>query len=250
MNDATPNEPSPQTIDLLFLGNFVHQVVNPLNGIAGTLDNVASGIYSFEDAKRKVNAARAQLEGCISLVRNLAFFSEVSSATKQLPAPRFDSISILPQTIIEAAMFYQDAAYSRSVEIKLTDRETQYRINCRPEALRQVFMNLFDNATKYGDSHTTVTITPRVQKKNGTLLVEVRNFGIGFGGEEGKKFFQLGVRGREAKESKALGTGLGLYICRRIMEDFVGGSISVSHNSRARETIFQIRFPRQTWSAP
>lgn len=248
MNEALSVEPSPQTIDLLFLGNFVHQVVNPLNGIAGTLDNVASGIYSFEESKRKVNTVRAQLEGCISLVRNLAFFSEVSSETKRLSAPRADAISVLPQTIIEAAMFYQDAASSRRIDIELLDRETQYRIKGRPEALRQVFMNLFDNATKYGDSDTKVTIEPRVQRKNGTLLVEVRNVGIGFTGDEAKKFFQLGVRGREAKGSKALGTGLGLYICRRIMEDFIDGSISVSHNLRLRETTFQIRFPAHTWS--
>jgi signal transduction histidine kinase len=250
VSEDSPAQSSPQTIDLLFLGNFVHQVVNPLNGIAGTLDNVAHGIYSFEDSKRKVNAARAQLEGCISLVRNLAFFSEVSSATKQLTAPRAHAISILPQIIIEAAMFYQDAAQSRNIEIALLDRDTQYRIKGRPEALRQVFMNLFDNATKYGDSQTKVTIEPRVQQKNRTLLVEIKNIGIGFTGQESDRFFELGVRGREAKESKALGTGLGLYICRRIMEDFIGGSISVSHNSKKRETTFQIRFPTQTWSAP
>lgn len=245
----TPSMPPPiQTIDLLFLGNFVHQVVNPLNGIAGTLDNVAHGVYSFEESKRKVNAARAQLEGCISLVRNLAFFSEVSSTTKQLSAPRSNAISVLPQIIIEAAMFYQDAAHSRHIDIELLDRETQYRISARPEALRQVFMNLFDNATKYGEAYTRVVIEPRVQQKNRTLLVEIRNTGIGFSGDEARKFFELGVRGREAKESKALGTGLGLYICRRIMEDFVGGSISVSHNSKSKETTFQIRFPSNTWS--
>jgi signal transduction histidine kinase len=248
MSDMPTGLPQAQTIDLLFLGNFVHQVVNPLNGIAGTLDNVAHGVYSFEDSKRKVNAARAQLEGCISLVRNLAFFSEVSSTNKQLSAPRPNAVSVLPQIIIEAAMFYQDAAQSRQIDIELLDRETQYRINGRPEALRQVFMNLFDNATKYGDSHSKVTIEPRVQEKNKTLLVEIRNSGIGFSGDEARKFFQLGVRGREAKESKALGTGLGLYICRRIMEDFIGGTISVSHNFKRRETTFQIRFPSNVWS--
>ena len=147
-------------------------------------------------------------------------------------------------------MFYQDAAYSRHVEIELLDRDTQYRVKGRPEALRQVFMNLFDNATKYGDSHTKVTIEPRVQQRNRTLLVEVRNVGLGFTGDEAQKLFQLGVRGREAKGSKALGTGLGLYICRRIMEDFIGGTISVSHNSKKRETTFQLRFPTQTWSTP
>lgn len=241
-------EGSPQTIDLLFLGNFVHQVVNPLNGIAGTLDNVANGIYPFEDSKRKVNAARAQLEQCISLVRNLAFFSEVSSVNKKLNAPRSDTLIPLPQTIIEAAMFYQDAASSRNIAIELMDKETQYRIRGRPEALRQVFMNLFDNATKYGDPHTKVKISPRVQEKNHMLLIEVKNIGLGFTGVEAKNLFQLGVRAQQARDSKALGTGLGLYICRKIMEDFMGGTITVAYNANLRETTFQIRFPRERWA--
>ena len=50
-----------QAFEVLFLANFVHQVVNPLNGIAGTLDNIADGVYKGDDIKRKANSARGQL---------------------------------------------------------------------------------------------------------------------------------------------------------------------------------------------
>lgn len=68
-------------------------------------------------------------------------------------------------------MFYQDAAAARHLDIELLDRDTQYRVEGRPEALRQVFMNLFDNATKYGDSNSKVVVESHVQKKNQALLI-------------------------------------------------------------------------------
>lgn len=65
---------SPETFDLTLLANFVHQVVNPLNGIAGTLDNLANGVIEGEERRhQRLKATRAQLEQCITLMRNLAF---------------------------------------------------------------------------------------------------------------------------------------------------------------------------------
>lgn len=101
-----------QSIDLLFLGNFVHQVVAPLNGIAGTLSNVADDTYSIADRKQRINAARAQLEQCIQLVRNLAFFSEISSSNV-LPSPQNSGVSVMPQVIIEALQFFQESALQK-----------------------------------------------------------------------------------------------------------------------------------------
>ena len=54
-------------IDLALLSNFVHQVVNPLNGVAGTLDNLADGVVREEQRReQRLRVARAQLEQCIT----------------------------------------------------------------------------------------------------------------------------------------------------------------------------------------
>jgi hypothetical protein len=71
-------DPKPPTADvgLLFLANFVHQVVNPMNGVIGTLSNITDGTYTDAVVNQKINASRAQLEQCISLIRNLAYISD------------------------------------------------------------------------------------------------------------------------------------------------------------------------------
>lgn len=245
---STKNEiASSQTLDVLFLANFVHQVVNPLNGIAGTLDNISDGTYKGEAVKRKANAARGQLEACVGLIRNLAFFADISSSNAVLREPSSSVSSILPQVVIESAQFYQDAAAQRKIKIELTDKTTQYALRARPEAIKQVFMNLFDNAIKYADEETTVTITPTVSK-NGTLCVAVTSVGIEISGNEQEKIFDLSYRSSTARSSKALGSGIGLFICRRIMTDFMGGTITAEHNGRTRTTTFSVKFPNERWS--
>ena len=252
---SPPPSPSPspeavsQGIDLLFLGNFVHQVVNPMNAVIGTLDNLHEGIYNATDTKQKINAARAQLEQCVTLIKNLAFLSEVSSDTKILPSPSNKGISVLSQTVIEAAQFFQETASNKNIAIDLNDPSSpQYKIQGRPEALRQVFMNLFDNGVKYGLNDSKVIITSRVSKKTRHLLVEVSNESIGFLNVEAEKIFELGYRTSEAKKAVLLSTGLGLYICRKIMRDFFGGDIKAEHSNAKGLTTFTISFKPGTWS--
>ncbi len=246
--DAPLSAAQSQSIDLLFLGNFVHQVVNPMNAVIGTLDNLHDGIYKQVEVKQKINAARAQLEQCVTLIKNLAFLSEVSSDTKVLPSPSNKGISVLPQVVIEAAQFFQETASNKNIAIDLQDPSAQYKIHGRPEALRQVFMNLFDNGVKYGLDDCKIIITSRVSKKTRCLLVDVSNKSMGFSGTDAEKIFDLGFRANEAKKAVLLSTGLGLYICRKIMRDFFGGDIKAAHSKAKSLTTFTISFPAGTWS--
>ena len=107
-------------------------------------------------------------------------------------------------------------------------------------------MNLFDNATKYADTETTVTIVPTISK-NKTLSVAVSSTGIGIPGNDLDRIFDLSYRSASAKNSKALGSGIGLFICRRIMTDFIGGTISAEHNGRTSVTTFTLKFPQERW---
>ena len=65
-----------QIFDLTLMSNFVHQVVNPLNAVCGTLDNIANGDVPVGSIKQRVRASRSQIEYCVELIRNLAFLAE------------------------------------------------------------------------------------------------------------------------------------------------------------------------------
>lgn len=234
---AVPTEAIPAQLDLPLLANFVHQVVNPLNGVAGTLDNLLDGIISEERKPQRLRAVRAQIEHCITLLRNLAFLAKASSEDAEFGS----KIVVLPQVIIEAAMFFQEEAETKKIKVELKDKKTQNAVVARPELVRQVIMNLFDNAVKYSKFGTVIEAQQRIQSQSGDALIEVRNVPqIKLSQEEFAKIFDLGERGANAKAIIASGTGLGLYICRQIL-NLYGGSISVQNDGD--HILFTVKIP-------
>jgi signal transduction histidine kinase len=232
-------------LDFSLLANFVHQVINPLNGVTGTLDNLIDGTIVEEHRRgQRLKAARAQLEHCIMLVRNLAYFSQISLDPGNTNPGKVQKICVIPQVIIEAAMYFQEMAESRGMKIDLVDRETQYRVVGNPDLLRQVFMNMFDNAVKYGDNNSLVTVEPWIQKSTSRLIVKITSSGTAIPVDERDKVFQLGFRSPTAKVKIASGTGLGLYICRTIIKEVHDGDITVESSISNRVTSFLIRFPK------
>jgi len=233
-----------KTIDLPLLANFVHQIVNPLNGVIGTVDNLIDGSVPSEKREQRLRATRAQLEFAVMIVRNLAYFTEQSLTPGKLPQRDLSKTCVIPQLVIEAALFFQESGISRGIKIELTDPRTQYAITGSPELIRQVFMNIFDNAVKYSDAGTEVTVKTHVQKKTKNLIIEISNIGPGFTSEESRTIFDPGVRGSEARKLIASGTGLGLYICKMIVEDYHKGEVEAEYSRATRTVTIRLRFSK------
>jgi signal transduction histidine kinase len=231
-------------IDGVLLSNFVHQIINPLNGVVGTLDNVLDGTTTGARREQRLKAVRAQLIHSIELIRNLAFLTQLSSGQDPLVPQDKPADVVIPSVVIEAAMFFQEMGNTRGIKIDLTDRTTQYVVEGHRDLLRQVFMNLFDNGIKYSDPDTRITITPHGQRETGNLLVDVESVGEGFEPEEKEHIFDRGYRGAAAKAVKASGTGLGLFIGRRILADAHGATIEAGYSRKTRKSLFRIRFPK------
>lgn len=249
-NEPSNGEPSePRDLGLLFLANFVHQVVNPLNGIMGTLDNITDGTYKGEVVSQKVNACRAQLEQCVTLIRNLAYLSDFffeNSEKASLREPREGGTSVLPQVVIESAQFFQIAAEKKGIRLELMDRETQYRLMVRPELLRQVFINMFDNWLKYGLQDQTVRVMSHTNSK-AELVIELIGRSVGFDNNDAERLFNLGFRSQQAKDKVAQGSGLGLYICKQIVTRALNGQITAEHRLKTKESVFRVAVPRAQW---
>ena len=229
-------------LDLHLLSNFVHQIINPLNGVIGTIDNIIDGTTTPEKQDQRLRAVRAQLEWSVVLIRNLAFFAQKAVTPDASTEQDLSKTCVIPQVIIEASQFFQESGLSKDIKIHLTDRATQYAVKGSPDLLRQVFMNLIDNGVKYSKHNSTIKINTRIQKKTQHLIVDINNHGPGFSSEEAKRIFQPGFRGSEAKNLVASGTGLGLYICRLIVQE-MHATIEASHSPATSTTTMMLRFP-------
>ena len=229
------------SLDLTLLANFVHQVVNPLNGVAGTLDNLADGLIKEESRReQRLSAARAQIEQCITLMRNLAFLAQGSGGVVATDRRTV----VLPQVIIESAMFYQEDGKTKQIEIRLDDRVTQNRVSGHPELIRQVLMNIFDNCVKYGRRGSEIGVSQWIQSGTNMAVITVRGESeYPLDADEIGHIFDLGYRGRNAKKVIASGTGLGMYICKQIVEHDHGGTLHVQTEGN-RGILFTIKLPR------
>jgi K+-sensing histidine kinase KdpD len=239
----TENKPytDESVFSLSLMSNFVHQVVNPLNAVCGTLDNIVQGDVPPGSVKQRVAASRSQIEYCVELIRNLAFLAEHTRDPILYRERHVGKITVIPQVLIQAALFFQESGRKKKMKIHMVDRETQYKVKADPDLLRQVFINLFDNGVKYAHVSTDIIVRSHIQKKTNDLLIEVINQSDPIPRELWDKIFDVGFRGENAQRLVASGTGLGLYICRLIVSVY-NGTIAYSA-TRSNESIFTIRLP-------
>ena len=90
---------------LYLLSNFSHQVINPLNRVIGTIDNILDNTVSKDKVATRLNGVRGQLECTASLIRNLAFFAQYTASYGEAKREKMDKTCVIPQLVIEAARF-------------------------------------------------------------------------------------------------------------------------------------------------
>lgn len=223
------------------IANITHQAINPIGGVIGTLDNVIDGTISENRRMQRLKSARAQLEYTVSLIRNLAFFAQYGDEGAPKKTGSFKT-TVIPQNLIEAAMFFQEQGENKGVRIEIMNRDIQNSINGDPDLMRQVFMNIFDNYIKYSIANATVRIRHWIQKKTDDLIVEIEGESTPFDADE--DIFELGVRGKHAEGTTSSGSGLGLHICKLIVEKVFNGTITASYVHSTNIARFEIRVPR------
>ena len=101
-----------------------------------------------------------------------------------------------------------------------------------------ILLNLFENAVKYSDANSTITLS--LKQGGDAILLSVKDEGTGMSEEEKSLVFQKFYRGGNEETRKTKGTGLGLYIVKYLVEQH-NGSIAVKNNS-PRGSIFEVTF--------
>ena len=248
-------------LDLLksnFLATVSHELRTPLTSIIGYSEMLSEGLAGEMKPEQLEFVRTIQDKGgqLLSLIMGLLDVGKLESGTMRLTKR---TLTIAP-VLDEVVSTLMPAARKKGVTLQLDVIPGLPFVRGDPERLRQVFLNLVENAIKFTPSGGTVLLRARIvsapitdgDEEGLTLLaptrarVEVRvmDTGIGIPVRERTKIFDAFYQVDSSSTRQHGGTGLGLSIAKRLVEGH-GGVIHVEDNE-PHGTVFVVSLPQQT----
>jgi signal transduction histidine kinase len=212
---------------------LAHEIRNPLAGIAGVIEIIGRDLPSSSPARAVVKDVRQEITRINRIVTDL-----LQTARPHPPRVRKSDLNT---TVEHAVMLGRQQALAKSVEITLHKDPSLPEIEHDSDQIHQVMLNLLLNALQAVDQKNG-KIAVTLEQKNNTAVVEVADNGRGISPELLPNIF------RPFFTTKGDGTGLGLSLARRIVEDHQG-RIDVT-STVGQGTTFAVVLPLQRAAAP
>jgi signal transduction histidine kinase len=200
-----------------FVAITSHQIRSPLTHIKAALASIREGSYGQVDPKATavLNRVSVSIERLITLVNDLLDMSSMESGKMQYSFAEFDFTGLVDSVAAE----FIDPAKDKGVTL-IWQRPTQpIIIKCDERKMRQVVFNLVDNALKYTQKGFVEII---LNKEARAVELSVKDSGVGMSKETITHLFEKFSRAKTGSAAKAEGTGLGLYVAKRIVNDHKG----------------------------
>ncbi len=198
-----------------FLQNLSHELKTPIFAVQGYVDTLLNGAMYKEDVAKKflLNTSK-NIDRLVNLVDDLDEISKLESGEQLLYKENF-----IIQDLIKEVF---DALSLKATE---TQTKTTIKKGCElpitvfadKEKIRMVLINLVDNAIKYG-KHSGSIVFSAYKTDDGNVLVEISDDGYGIAEEHLSRIFERFYRTDLARSRKEGGSGLGLSICKHIIE--------------------------------
>jgi heavy metal sensor kinase len=192
-----------------------HELRTPLTIMRGEVELALGDVREPEEYRRVLVSNLEENLRLASIIDNLLTLSKADFGQDDLMRE-----PVRLRELIDS--LYEDAviiAMKKKIQIGLTNRE-EIMVNGDLLRLRQLFLNLIDNAIKYTPEGGSVDIS--VARHNGMARINVRDSGIGIPAGEQSKIFDRFYRVDKARSREVGGTGLGLAIAKMIAEQHKG----------------------------
>ena len=207
---------------------IAHEVNNPLAGVSGFLQVLASRLPEDSPERSAMQAALSNINRASGTIKDLLKFARLGPAQKR-PTK-------LHEVIAESLVFVQFQQEHQGVEIVQDIREDLPEVVIDPDQLRQVFTNLVLNALQAMGNKGTLSLS--TASINGVVRTYIDDTGGGIPEENFELIFEPWFTTKQAK-----GTGLGLVNCEKIVKDH-GGTLAFSSTS-GEGTTFIVDLPME-----
>ncbi len=226
-----------------FLSHMSHDLRTPINGILGMLDIIDKCPDDLQQQRKCLDKIRVSTEHLLSLVNDVLQVSKLESGRPTVVREPFDLRDALENCIT----ILSPQAEKEGIQLVLEEPRLQHnRLIGNPLHLKQILMNIVDNALKYNRPHGSVFI--RVKEtacQGGTADYQfvIEDTGIGIGEDFQNHIFEPFTQEHQDARTHYSGVGLGMSIVKKLV-DQMKGAIEID-SQVGRGSVFQVTLPIQ-----
>lgn len=215
-----------------FISSVSHELRTPLTAIKGWSETLADDMGNDKATRKKgLNVIISETERLSSIVEDLLDFSKIQSGRFTIKKEKMDILAELE----EALLVFSDRAKREGIEVEYNEPEMLSPISGDRNRIRQVFVNILDNAIKYSEEGTVIKVN--ASEEYGMIYITVTDQGCGISPEDlpkiKKKFYKANLTRR--------GSGIGLAVVDEIVS-MLGGSFEIESSLGVGTTV-TLSFP-------
>lgn len=238
INEMSVNLRQSETMKNDFISSVSHELRTPLTAITGWCETLYYGNLADEvETKRGIRIMLNEARRLTGMVEELLDFTRLETGRFTLTVEQTDVREVLEDTVFT----YGELLKRENIELNYDYENDAVMpfVQCDPQRLKQVFLNILDNAAKHGREgrRIDVSICEEPGGERGEVVVRIRDYGPGIPENELAHVKSKFYKG----SSKERGSGIGLAVCEEIVTRH-NGSLDIE-NAEGGGTLVTVRLP-------
>ncbi|MBQ7364727.1 MAG: HAMP domain-containing histidine kinase [Clostridia bacterium] len=195
-----------------FVANVSHDLRSPMTSITGFIDGMLNGVIPPEQHEHYLRIVLSETKRLSRLVTTLLDISRIQAGERKFRMTNFDICEMARQILIS----FENRIEEKALDVQFTLDEDRMYVLADMDSIYQVLYNLCDNAVKFSKDGGKIALF--VSENSGVITVSVFNEGEGIAEEDLVFVFDRFYKADKSRGIDKSGTGLGLYISKKIIE--------------------------------
>ena len=217
-----------------FVANVSHELKTPMTTIGGFIDGILDGTIEKDKASGYLKIVSDEVKRLSRLVTGMLNMSKFEAGELDLKPVNFD----ISEMVFRTLLGFEQMIDKKHIEIRGLETMNINSIFADKDMINQVVYNLVDNAVKFTPEGGYIEVSSKSDSEK--VIVKIRNSGKGIPSEEIDKIFERFYKIDKSRSYDVKGAGMGLYLCKMIVELHGGQIAARSEIGEYTEFIFQL----------